>query len=78
MVSLIAMTGCCYTQFNVTRPDGTKVGITNSRFLWTTDGYNASLGTNGAVINVSKSGSDNATITAVAQGVAQGVIQGAK
>lgn len=78
LIPLLALTGCCYTQFNATRPDGSKVGITNIRWIWTTDGYSANLSTNGLSLTATKSSADAATAGAIAEGVATGMVKGAK
>ncbi len=71
---LLGATGCCVTNYDYQTPGGAKVHVTNNRFVWTTDAYAVNFGTNGtASITVSKSGTDNATITAIVQGAIQGM-----
>lgn len=50
--------GCNTTRFDATKPDGTKLVITNTRFLWATDSYVATFTTNGASLSANKSNVD--------------------
>ena len=57
--------GCNTTNFTATKPDGTKVSITNSRLFWTTDSYSATLKGDEATLSANKSKTDTEAITAV-------------
>ena len=61
------LTGCNTTQFTQTKADGTSVTIKNSRLFWTTDSYACTWNTNGASLDVNKSGVDAAAIANVVQ-----------
>ena len=69
-IVLLACAGCNTTEF--TKTAAGDVTIKNKRYLWSTDSYEASWSTNGATLDVNKSGADakavvdiiNATATA--------------
>ena len=63
-LALIAC-GCNTTNFTASKPDGTKVSITNSRLFWTTDSYSASLKGDEATLSANKSKTDTEAIGAV-------------
>lgn len=77
LLPLILLAGCCVTTFEVTKPDGTKVAVHNYRTIWTTDSYNAVIGTNSASLSATKSSVDAATAGAIAKGVTEGLVAGA-
>jgi len=74
----VLLTGCNTTVFTAVKSDGTKVSVSNHRFLWTSDSYTATLSTNGASLSANKSSADSATISAIVQGAVSGVGQAAK
>ena len=79
MVSLsLALTACNTTKFTQTRPDGSKVTITNARLLWQTESYTASFSSNSASLSANESTVNTQAISAVASGVAAGLAAGAK
>jgi hypothetical protein len=55
---LALVAGCNSTSFKATKPDGTTVSISNTRFLFATENYSATLTTNGATLSATKSGVD--------------------
>jgi hypothetical protein len=70
--------GCCATNFSATKPDGTKVAVSNYRLIWSTEAYNCNISSNSASLTANKSSTDSAAIAAVAQGVVQGMAAAAK
>lgn len=78
MSMMVLLTGCNTTVFTMTKPDGTKVSISNGRLLWTSDSYSATLTTNGASLSANKSSTDSTAMAAVAQGVIQGMAAAVK
>lgn len=72
------LAGCNTTSFTATKPDGTKIAISNNRFLWSSDSYSATLTTNGASLTANKSSADSATIQAIVQGAVAGAGQAVK
>lgn len=62
---LLSLCGCNTTKFTKS-PDG-AVTIENRRMFWTTDSYECQWSTNGAMLNVNKSGVDTAALQALGQ-----------
>ena len=67
-----SFTGCAVTTFDATKADGTQVHVTNTRLLWSTDSYTASIGADKASLTASKSNVDKEALAAVIQGAVQG------
>ena len=57
--------GCNTTSFKATKPDGTTVQIVNTRILFSTENYSATLTTNGATLSATKSGVDGEASAAI-------------
>jgi len=70
--------GCAVTTFDATKADGTKVHVTNTRLLWTTDSYAASIANDKASLTANKSSVDKEALAAVVQGAVQGAAAAAK
>lgn len=73
-----SITGCAVTTFDATKADGTKVHVTNTRVLWTTDSYAASIANDSASLSANKSSVDKEALAAVIQGAVQGAAAAAK
>ena len=81
LVSLVVatsmLTGCNTIEFQKTSANGDSLTVRNQRMFWSTDSYEATLGTNSATLKASKSSVDSVAIGAVAEGVARGLAAGA-
>ena len=72
--ALIAIgAGCNTITFSKTQPDGSKTVVVCSRVFWSTENYEATLGTNSATLRATKSGVDAAAISAAAEGAVRGL-----
>lgn len=70
----LSLTACNTTSFQVTKADGTKVAIHNTRLFWSTESYNAVLGTNSASLTANTSTDTAAQNTAaLAQAIGTGM-----
>lgn len=78
-IAAMFLAGCCATSYTYqAQTGGPQLKVSNNRFLWTSDAYSVTFGTNGtASIIVSKSGADNAALGAIVQGVVQGLASAA-
>lgn len=77
LIPLVA--GCAYITGTRTAPDGSRLSITSSRLLWSSEGVKSSVtDSNGLsfTLEVQKSNPDAQAIGAVAEGVAKGLAQG--
>lgn len=68
IVAAAVLTGCSTSRVTKTMPDGTKFSAFNSRFIWATEGFEATYNTNGtATIKIQKSNPDAQTAAAVTE-----------
>lgn len=81
LAASLILVGCSFTQGTRTAPDGSKLTVRNTRFLWASEGVTFGVtDTNGFRVDLSirKSRPDIEAIGAVAEGVAKGMAQGVK
>lgn len=70
--------GCSTSRFTRTLPDGSKLSAWNSRFIWSTEGFEMSYSPSNTTIKLQKANADAQTAGAIAEGVAKGVAGAAK
>ena len=70
----LLLAGCNTITFDKTAPDGSRTVVTCCRAFWSSEEYEAILGTNSASLKAKKSGVDTAAIAAAAEGAVRGLV----
>jgi|GEM_PF-6558545 len=78
IAALLIVFGCSTSRYARETPDGVKTTVFNSRFIWSTEGFEAEFATNGsAKVKISKSNPDAVTAAAVTEAAVSAAMKSA-
>lgn len=71
--------GCSTSRYARETPDGVKTTVFNSRFIWSTEGFEAEFQTNGSArVKIEKSNPDAVTAGAITEAAVSAAVKSVK